>query len=65
MSSEDSQDTDEEITRRWKPIKKGMYEKTPVDGVFLAIQTLEEEKLIKRYHSRKTHSWKYHEVVVV
>jgi hypothetical protein len=22
-----------------------------VDGVFLAIQTLEEEKLIKRYHS--------------
>jgi hypothetical protein len=28
-----------------------MHEKTPVDGVFLAIQTLEEEKLIKRYHS--------------
>jgi hypothetical protein len=31
----------EEITRR-KPNKKGMYEKTPVDGVILAIQTLEE-----------------------
>jgi hypothetical protein len=28
-----------------------MYEKTPVDGVFLARQALEEEKLIKRYHS--------------
>jgi hypothetical protein len=51
-----------------------MYEKTPVDGVFLARQILEEgKKLIKRYHSwwqkleksSKTHSWKYHEVVVV
>jgi hypothetical protein len=31
--------------------KKERYEKTPVDGVFLARQTLEEEKLIKRYHS--------------
>jgi hypothetical protein len=48
-----------------------MHEKTSVEGVFLAIQTLEEEKLIKRYHSgskkveksSKTHSWKYHEVV--
>jgi hypothetical protein len=28
-----------------------MYEKAPVDGVFIAIQTLEEEKLIKRYPS--------------
>jgi hypothetical protein len=36
---------------RWKPNKKGMYEKTPVDGVFLAIQNLGEEKLVKRYHS--------------
>jgi hypothetical protein len=60
------------ITRR-KPNKKGMYENTHVDGVFLAIQALEEEKLIKRYHSwwqkvknsSKTHSWKYHEVVEV
>jgi hypothetical protein len=50
-SSEDSQDNDEEITRRRRPIKKGMHEKTPFDGVFLAIQTLEEEKLIKRYRS--------------
>jgi hypothetical protein len=38
------------MTRR-KPDKKGMYKKTLVDGIFLAIQTLEEEKLIKRYHS--------------
>jgi hypothetical protein len=60
------------MTRR-KPNKKGMYEKTPIDGVFLAIQTLKEGKLIKRYHSwwqkveksSKTHSWKYHEVVEV
>jgi hypothetical protein len=36
---------------RRKPNKKGMYEKTPVDGAFLAIQTLGEEKLIKGYHS--------------
>jgi hypothetical protein len=43
-------DKEEEITRR-KPNKKEMYEKTPVDGVFLARQTLEEENLIKRYHS--------------
>jgi hypothetical protein len=28
-----------------------MYEKTPIDGVFLARQALEEERLIKRYHS--------------
>jgi hypothetical protein len=28
-----------------------MYEKTPVDGAFLARQTIEEERLIKRYHS--------------
>jgi hypothetical protein len=32
------------MTRR-KPNKRGMYEKTPVDGVFLAIQTLEEGKI--------------------
>jgi hypothetical protein len=38
------------MTRR-KPNKKGMHEKTPIDVVFLAIQTLEEEKLIKKYHS--------------
>jgi hypothetical protein len=38
------------MTRR-KPNKKEGYEKTPVDDVFLAIQTLEEENLIKRYHS--------------
>jgi hypothetical protein len=38
------------MTRR-KPNKKGMYEETPVDGVFLTRQILEEEKLIKRYHS--------------
>jgi hypothetical protein len=43
-------DKEGEITRR-KPNKKEMYEKTPIDGVFLARQTLEEEKLIKRYHS--------------
>jgi hypothetical protein len=28
-----------------------MYKKTLVDGAFLARQTLEEEKLIKRYHN--------------
>jgi hypothetical protein len=39
--------------------------KTPFDGVFLAIQTQGEEKLIKRYHSSKTHLGKYHEVVEV
>jgi hypothetical protein len=38
------------MTRR-KPNKKGINKKTLVDGVFLAIQTLEEEKLGKRYHS--------------
>jgi hypothetical protein len=27
-----------------------MYENTPVDDVFLARKTLEEERLIKRYH---------------
>jgi hypothetical protein len=43
-------DKDEEITRR-KSNKKERYEKTPVDGVFLTRQTLEEEKMIKRYHS--------------
>jgi hypothetical protein len=43
-------DKEEEITRR-KPNKKEMYEKTPVDGAFLARKTIEEEKLIKRYHS--------------
>jgi hypothetical protein len=44
-----SKDKEDEITRR-KPNKKEMYEKTHVDGVFLARQTLEEERLIKRYH---------------
>jgi hypothetical protein len=43
MSFKDSQDNDEEMTRRRKPNNKGMQEKTHVDGVFLAIQTLEEE----------------------
>jgi hypothetical protein len=38
-NSEGIHDKDEEITRRRKPNKKGMYEKTPVDGIFLAIQT--------------------------
>jgi hypothetical protein len=31
--------------------KKGMYEKAPVDGKFLANQTLKKGKFIKRYHS--------------
>jgi hypothetical protein len=31
--------------------KEERYDKTPVGGVFLARQTLKEEKLIKRYHS--------------
>jgi hypothetical protein len=35
-----------------------MYEKAPVDGVFLAIQTLEEGKLIKRYHSWYLERWR-------
>jgi hypothetical protein len=38
-------------SRRRRPNKKERYDKTPIDGVFLAIQTLEEEKLVKRYHS--------------
>jgi hypothetical protein len=33
----------QEITRRRKPNKKGMHEKTSVDGEFLANQALKKE----------------------